>query len=307
MVLHHIGKLVGGLVFGEEKEEGSSKSLGGTTSSAANPRLLPPPEILQPFGESIWIADGPTVNFVGFPYPTRMVVIRLSCGSAWVWSPIEPSDKLTREVELYVGPVLYIVSPNKIHWLYLKAWQDRFPSAFICASPGLSSRKVVRDVKFHIEQTNDTPAGYADDVSQVIFTTQGIFDEIVYFHKRSRTAIFCDTIQRFPSDFQSGWKGLLMKAWGIVGTHGTAPADLRLVYKLGGHLPAARRALDTVLYEWQPEQLVVAHGQNERENVIQVIANAFRWVPEKPGECVCCCIPYSYKDANSINETSKQD
>jgi hypothetical protein len=28
---------------------------------------------LQPFGDSIWIVDGPEVDFFGCPYPTRMV------------------------------------------------------------------------------------------------------------------------------------------------------------------------------------------------------------------------------------------
>jgi hypothetical protein len=306
MVLHHIGRFIGGVLLGVEKEEEASKLLAGASPSSSVPRL-PPPEILQPFGENIWIADGPTVNFVGFPYTTRMVVIRLSCGSAWIWSPVELSDKLAQEVEAHAGFVSYIVSPNKIHWLYLKEWQNRFPSARVCASPGLPSRKVVRDIKFFMEQTAQAPADYADDISQVIFSTQGIFDEVVYFHKRSRTAIFCDMIQRFPADFQGGWKGLLMKAGGTVGARGTAPPDLRLVYRLGGHLPAARRALDTVLYEWQPEQLIVAHGQNERENAVQVIADAFRWVPETPRECVCCCIPYKYSNPSNLDETSKRE
>jgi hypothetical protein len=36
---------------------------------------------LQPFGPEIWVADGPVASFHGFPYSTRMAVIRLSDGS----------------------------------------------------------------------------------------------------------------------------------------------------------------------------------------------------------------------------------
>ena len=50
--------------------------------------------MLQEFGQSLYIADGPTVSFYGFPYPTRMAVIRLSDGSAWVWSPVALNDDL---------------------------------------------------------------------------------------------------------------------------------------------------------------------------------------------------------------------
>ena len=32
---------------------------------------------LRQFGPAIWIADGPPVSFLGFPYPTRMAVMKL--------------------------------------------------------------------------------------------------------------------------------------------------------------------------------------------------------------------------------------
>lgn len=34
--------------------------------------------MLTPFGGEIWITDGPEVAVVGFRYPTRMAIIRLS-------------------------------------------------------------------------------------------------------------------------------------------------------------------------------------------------------------------------------------
>ena len=72
--------------------------------------------MLREFGQSLFIADGPTVSFYGFPYPTRMAVIRLSDGSAWIWSPVALSEELADSVGS-VGPVRFIVSPNKIHHL----------------------------------------------------------------------------------------------------------------------------------------------------------------------------------------------
>jgi hypothetical protein len=34
--------------------------------------------MLQEFGRALFSAEGPTVSFFGFPYPTRMAVARLS-------------------------------------------------------------------------------------------------------------------------------------------------------------------------------------------------------------------------------------
>ena len=77
--------------------------------------------ILKKIGEEIWIADGPTVSFYGFPYPTRMAVVRLTGGDLWVWSPVGLSDELAAEVES-LGAVRHLVSPNKIHHLFLGEW-----------------------------------------------------------------------------------------------------------------------------------------------------------------------------------------
>ena len=75
------------------------------------------------FGPSLFVADGPTVSFYGFPYPTRMVVARLSDGSAWVWSPVALTDDIIEFMDTFAS-VGRIVSPNKIHHLFLAQWHD---------------------------------------------------------------------------------------------------------------------------------------------------------------------------------------
>jgi hypothetical protein len=55
--------------------------------------------MLEKFGPSLYSAEGQTVSFFGFPYPTRMAVARLSDESVWVWSPIALTDDLARAVE----------------------------------------------------------------------------------------------------------------------------------------------------------------------------------------------------------------
>jgi hypothetical protein len=45
-------------------------------------------QCLREFGPAIWVGEGPVVSFFGFPYPTRMAVIRLAEGGLFAWSPI---------------------------------------------------------------------------------------------------------------------------------------------------------------------------------------------------------------------------
>jgi hypothetical protein len=37
--------------------------------------------MLNEIERDIWIADGGSVSFFGFPYPTRMIVVRLADGT----------------------------------------------------------------------------------------------------------------------------------------------------------------------------------------------------------------------------------
>jgi hypothetical protein len=96
--------------------------------------------MLEQFGPSLYVADGSTVSFFGFPYPTRMAVARLLDGNVWVWSPIALTPELVDEVQS-IGPVRCIVSPNKLHHLFLQEWADRWPAALLYAPPGLARKK----------------------------------------------------------------------------------------------------------------------------------------------------------------------
>jgi hypothetical protein len=55
---------------------------------------------LLEFGSEIWVGEGPIIPFYfGFSYPARMVVVRLSDGDLFVWSPIPLSLPMRREVD----------------------------------------------------------------------------------------------------------------------------------------------------------------------------------------------------------------
>lgn len=38
-------------------------------------------QLVRKFATDIWLAEGPVASFHGFPYPTRMVLIRLADGA----------------------------------------------------------------------------------------------------------------------------------------------------------------------------------------------------------------------------------
>ena len=93
--------------------------------------------MLQEFGPSLYTADGPTVSFFGFPYPTRMAAARLTNGDVWIWSPIALTQELAHDVQS-LGQVRYIVSPNKLH--HIGDLIQRFTEADMSGWKGLVMR-----------------------------------------------------------------------------------------------------------------------------------------------------------------------
>jgi hypothetical protein len=227
--------------------------------------------MLREFGPSIYVADGPTVSFYGFPYPTRMALVRLSDGTTWAWSPVALTDELVSAVNA-VGPVRHIVSPNKIHHLFLSEWKRRWPDARLYAPPGLAERK--SEIQFDANLGDDPDPAWASDIDQVIFHGSFAMEEVAFFHRQSRTVLICDLIQRFPERVAKGWRGMLMRLDGLVGDRGSTPREWRASFL---RRKQARLAREHVL-GWKPEKLLIAHGKCSQSGASNIIEDALDWM-----------------------------
>jgi hypothetical protein len=100
-----------------------------------------------------------------------MVVIQLdSGGSTWIWLPVALTEELKAEMTfLNLDNVQHVVSPNKIHHLFLKEWQDAFPKASFYMPPGLRDRNVAKDIRFDVDLSdNEETMPYRSEIQQVI-------------------------------------------------------------------------------------------------------------------------------------------
>lgn len=228
--------------------------------------------MLREFGPSLYSADGPTLSFHGFPYPTRMALAQLPDAGLWVWSPIALTEQLVREVEA-LGTVKHIVSPNRLHHRFLREWALRWPNALLHAPPGLPQKRP--DLHFDVDLSiQSNGPSVTDSIDQVVFRGSFALEEVVFFHRASRTAIFGDLIQRFPESAASGWKGLLMRLAGLVGEDGSTPLDWRATFL---HRSRARSARNAVL-GWNPAGLLIAHGECVKAGAAAIIASALSWI-----------------------------
>lgn len=227
--------------------------------------------VLTPFGPDIWIAEGPTVvAALGFRYPTRMAVMRLSDGGLFVWSPVALTDSLRAAVDA-LDPVRVLVAPNALHDSFVGEWMAAYPDASAYAAPGLAAKR--KDIAFAGDLGDEPAPAWAADIDQVV-VRNAIATEIVFFHRASGTAIFTDLIQQLPTGWYSGWRALVAKLDLMTAPEPLVPRKFRMALS---DKRAARAAVQRIL-AWPIQKLLMAHGAPVGENGHVAAVRAFRWL-----------------------------
>jgi hypothetical protein len=227
--------------------------------------------MLKEFGDEIWIADGPHVSVVGFHYPTRMAVIRLSDGGVFIWSPTRLTESLRAEVD-GVGQVRHIVAPNSLHHLFLPEWKRACSGAKVYAAPGL--RKKRKDIVFDAD-LGDTPGrDWAGEIDQVVMRGNFITAEVVFFHVKSGTVLFTDFIQQIPANMLSGWRAIVAKLDLMTEPEPSVPRKFRVAFT---NRRAARDSLVRIL-TWPTEKVLMAHGTPVEKDAPAFLRRAFGWL-----------------------------
>lgn len=229
-------------------------------------------ELLAP---EIWFADGGIVSFKGFDYPTRMAVVRLADGGLWLWSPTEKTEGLEEQVRA-LGPVRHIVSPNKLHYLFLCQWHAAFPDAKLWATE--STMKSCPDLQFAGALADEAPAAWEGQIDQLYFTNSMFMDELIFYHRASRTAIIADLSQTFTETFLKAhwpwWMRPIARLSKMMDGWGYPPIDYRLSFRRRSSARAKIRAL----IDEHPEHVIVAHGRIVRSGGEAFLRRAFSWL-----------------------------
>lgn len=228
--------------------------------------------MLQPFATGIWIADGPEVDaMLGFRYPTRMAVIRLTGGDLFVWSPVALDEALRLTVDA-LGSVRHIVAPNSLHHLYLADWIAAYPDAAVYAAPGLREKR--DDIQFTGELGDQPEPAWAGRIDQVVVRSNAITTEVVFFHAASATVLFTDLVQHLPADWFSGWRSVVARLDLITAQEPSVPRKFRVAFT---NRNDARASVRRIL-SWPAERVVMAHGAPVTQEGKATLARAFRWL-----------------------------
>ena len=239
-------------------------------------RPYAPLMVLKPFGDDIWIVDGPEIRmdwlFTSIPFPTRMTIVRLPDDGLWVHSPTV-NDAALMDAVAALGPVRFLIAPNSIHYWWVPDWKERFLEAEVFAVPGLAET-AKRPLPEHRVLRDAGPSEWSGAIDQVL-VPGSVVTEADFLHRASRTLILTDMIENFePKRVKSRWLRMAMRLSGPLDPDGKMPIDLRLTFRR--HKAEVRRAVRTML-DWRPESIILAHGRCYAENGPAEFRRALRW------------------------------
>lgn len=224
--------------------------------------------MIREVATDIWIADQP-LRFLGLEVGARMTLVRLPGSRLLVHSPIAWSRGLADEVE-GLGTPACLVAPNRFHHLYAQEWRSAYPNARLYVAPGLEHRRP--DLTFDRVLAESPLPEWSDVLDQVLVAGFPLANEVVFFHKPSRTLIVSDLVFNIGVESPS----LTRLAFRLMGAYGR-PSSTLLERLLIRDRVGFRRSLERIL-TWPIAQMIVAHGSIVREGGQTALAEAYAWL-----------------------------
>lgn len=230
---------------------------------------------LKNIAPNVWIADGGWISFYGLPFPTRMTVIRLNNGDIWIHSPIEDKNGIANSVA-GLGPVRHLIAPNWIHYAWMTTWQLEFPKALTWVSPGVVKRAASKGIFLHYDHELDdnAPIEWSAQIEQRL-ANSGYHQEVIFFHRASKTLVLTDLIENFEADKMPWWTRPLLKLGRVCDPNGQMPVDMAISFRR--HPQHLKNLVDTML-EWNPDRVIISHGRWYPCNGTDEIHRAFHWL-----------------------------
>jgi hypothetical protein len=224
--------------------------------------------MLRKLDENLWVAEQP-LKYMGLAVGARMTVIKLADGGLWVHSPLRLTPERRQAVEA-LGPVRFLVAPNKYHHLFIGEWMAAYPEARAYAAPGLPEKR--KDLSFHAVLSDQAPAEWAGQVELLPWRGAPMLNETVFFHRPSRTLILTDMAHNVSPD-ATGYTRFFFRLFG-----GYGRLSVSIVEKMVNRdRPAVRRTVDTIL-QWDFQRVIMAHGNVVEGNGTQAFREAYAWL-----------------------------
>jgi hypothetical protein len=222
---------------------------------------------MERLDENLWSLARP-LRFLGVETGTRMTIVRLASGSLFVHSP-GPLDAAARAFVAETGSVAAIAAPSLFHNLWAGEWKDAYPEALLCACPGLERKRA--DLAWDRVLGDEPEPQWKGEIDQVFFGARSMENEVVFFHRASRSLVCCDIVfhlSQHPSPFTRLVALLLANR---------RPGATWLEHIMMRDRSAAREQIDRML-EWDIDRIVLSHGPLIESGGREVLRDAYVWL-----------------------------
>jgi hypothetical protein len=226
-----------------------------------------------PHGKPIKLDDdlltvvGPLHMPIG-DFPRRMTIVRLSDGRLVIYSAIALDESEMAEIEAWGTPA-FLVVPNEIHRLDIKAWKLRYPKLIVVAPAG--SRSKIEEI-VHVDQV-EVDFGDPNVRFVTVPGTAGHEAALLLQTSSGATLVVNDLIWNVED--LPGFGGWLMHAIG--GTGNTPRIPKFVAWKLIKDKPAMRAQLEAWSGLEQLNRIIVSHGEiitHEPQKLLRKLAES---------------------------------
>jgi len=231
--------------------------------------------MMENLNSNIWIVNQKQ-KYHGLEVGARMSIIRLSNRRLLLISPVTITDDIANELS-ELGCVEYIIAPNLYHHLYLRDCRERYSNASVYVAPGLDDK--YSDLNC-ISLTSTAPAGWSEYLDQTLFEGYAalklsgsvVLNEVVFFHKESKTLILTDVAFHFGSSSSFITK-LIARVSGVYNVLGPTALEKYATKQR----QKARAALLRVM-SWPFEAVIMAHGEVIKTNGKSKLEIGYQWL-----------------------------
>lgn len=229
--------------------------------------------LIEFVSDQLWIYEYP-IRYAGIDLFGRMTVIKLDNGDLLIHDPCKIDASLKQEIDS-IGDVKYIVAPGSYHHLFVTDFQPVYPDAETYLCPGLERKRP--DIKFDWILGNKVDPRWSNRLEQVLVQGTKYIWEVAFFHQPSKTLILVDLLENIGDDYQHPtgiilrfWWKCIFKMWN---NPKAAPE-----YQMGwGDKSIVRSSLQKII-AWNPERVILSHGELIEGNVREVLTSAWRKV-----------------------------
>ncbi|MBA2564065.1 MAG: DUF4336 domain-containing protein [Gemmatimonadetes bacterium] len=222
----------------------------------------------------LWVAEQP-LRVGLFELGRRMTVVRLADGSLFLHSVAGLTQPLRAAIDL-LGPVRFVVSPNKFHHRYMEQYASTYPHAELIASPGLPAKRA--DLSFGATLGSEPDPRWAAELDQTLFDGSRFVTEVDFHHPSSRTLILTDLCFNIGPDRPLATQVLARALGGY--RRLAVTRSLRITLRD----PTAARASLARILRWDFDRVIVGHGDIVESGGKAAFRQAFAWLEPTPLE-----------------------